>query len=199
MNSVHEPGLNGDSETALSLKLGRKLSWVHKTPSWPSWAHRRAHAWPCRGRYGRVVAVAPGRVAGAGRRIVGAASIVSWAQAPCRSALCCAPGCRVLGWLCCIATQPSLSSSGLSQYNLFVLRYRFPHQPFSLLQYNTQYYDTVLQQPQILMSRYTWVLQYNPFQTYCNTIHSSKTTKSQYNNCIVCPTAHHCHGTIGVS
>ena len=38
-------------------------------------------------------------------------------------------GC-VLGWLCCIATQPSLSSLGLSQYNFFffVLLYK-PSQP----------------------------------------------------------------------
>ena len=50
-----------------------------------------------------------------------------------------------------------------------------PHQPFSLLQYNTLYYDTVLQQPLILMSRYTWVLQYNPFRIYCNTIQAYNT------------------------
>ena len=53
---------------------------------------------PCSGRD-------PGRVAGAGRRIVGAASALSWAQAPCRGALCCALGCRVLG---CLAIQPCL-------------------------------------------------------------------------------------------
>ena len=44
---VHEPGPNGDSETALSQKLGRKLSRVHKTPNWPNWAHRSAHARAC--------------------------------------------------------------------------------------------------------------------------------------------------------
>ena len=40
-------------------------------------AHRSAHAWSCRGLYGRVVVVAPGCVAGAGCRVVGAASAVS--------------------------------------------------------------------------------------------------------------------------
>ena len=108
MNNVHELGPNGDSETALSRKLGRKLSRVHITPNWPNWAHRLAQAraclavsWalrPCRGRGPRLCRrhKEPYR---------GRSNAVSWAQAPCRSALCRAPGSRVLGYL---AIQPCL-------------------------------------------------------------------------------------------
>ena len=83
MNSVHESGLNGDSKTALSRKLGRKLNRVHKTPNWPSWhpgapmaAHRgcvMAGSRPYRGR-------GPGRVAGS--------AVVSQAQLLCRRLNC---------------------------------------------------------------------------------------------------------------
>ena len=91
-----------------------------------------------------VAAVALGRVAGAGRRVVGAASAVSWAQAPCRSALCLAPGCRVLGLLCCIATQPNLFPLPPITIHLGVLRYNAqPNQPpnhntISVLRHNAQ-------------------------------------------------------------
>ena len=60
MNSVHEPGPNGDSKTSPSLKPGRKPSQVHKHKNWPNWPpgtprcaqawSYRGHAWPCRGR-----------------------------------------------------------------------------------------------------------------------------------------------------
>ena len=67
MDSVYEPSPNGDSKTALSQKLGRKLNRVHKTPNWPSW-HPGA---PMAAHHGRIVAGSrpyrgrgPGRVAG---------------------------------------------------------------------------------------------------------------------------------------
>ena len=64
-----------------------------------------ARVWPYRGQPNVVSWPRPWPCAGAGRRIVGAASAVSWAQAPCHGALCCALGCRVLG---CLAIQPCL-------------------------------------------------------------------------------------------
>ena len=112
MNSVHEPGPNSDSKTVSSRKFGSKLSQVHKEPNL---AQLSAQARPGARTRGRVVASPapcrgrdPGRVVGAGRRIVGAASAVSWTQAPCRSALCCASVCRVLG---CLTIQPCLKPS----------------------------------------------------------------------------------------
>ena len=51
------------------------------------------------------------------------------------------------------------------------------------------------------MSRYTWVLQYNPCQTYCNTIHSSQPTTHSCNTicCIAIqlkPKLHYGHNTM---
>ena len=37
MNSVHEPGSNGDSKTSPSRKPGRKTKPGARAPSWPSW------------------------------------------------------------------------------------------------------------------------------------------------------------------
>ena len=132
--SVHDRGPNGDSETALSRKLSRKLSRVQKTPNWPSWAPQ-AHPGCTSGRVVGVSWLGAGRVAGC-------PSTVSWPAWPyCRCKAAHLTG-RVLGWLCCIATQPSLSSLGLSQYNCFVLRYRFPPSQSCLLQYTRVYCNT---------------------------------------------------------
>ena len=152
MDNHHEPGPNGDSETAPSRKPGQKLSQVHEHQNWPSWAHRRAQAraclavsWalrPCRGLAARSYRGPSGRVVGAGCAPAGPYRRHSAAH-----------------WLCCIATQPSLSSLGLPQYNWFVLRYRLPLRPCSLLQYNTLYCNTTLQQPfQPPLSRYNFIV-----------------------------------------
>ena len=91
---------------------------------------------------GRVPAVSwPGtdHIVGAWRRIVGAVSVVSWAQALCRSALCCAPGCRVLG---CLTIQPSLKpSSGHNTLRCIVIQKlsslsSLCHNTAGILQYN---------------------------------------------------------------
>ena len=37
LNSVHEPGSNGDSKTSPSRKPGRKTKPGARAPSWPSW------------------------------------------------------------------------------------------------------------------------------------------------------------------
>ena len=50
MNSVHEQGPNGDSETPPSRKTRSKTKPVARAPNWPSQRTRRAHAWPCRGQ-----------------------------------------------------------------------------------------------------------------------------------------------------
>ena len=57
MNSVQEPGSNGDSKTSPSQKPGRKTNPGVRAPSWPSrhaqvrtGVPRRAHAWPYRGQ-----------------------------------------------------------------------------------------------------------------------------------------------------
>ena len=53
MNSVHEPGSNGDSKTSPSRKPGRKTKPGARAPNWPSWPSlhsQAARAWPCRGR-----------------------------------------------------------------------------------------------------------------------------------------------------
>ena len=67
MNSVHEPGLNSDSETVLSQKLSQKQAGCTKcTACWPS-----QHTQVCTG------ARMPGR-------IVGATAVVSQDAVPCR-------------------------------------------------------------------------------------------------------------------
>ena len=93
---------------------------------------------------------------------------------------------RVLGWLCCIATQPSLSSLSLSQYKFLYCDTNFPaalllqynptiHFPITslLLQYNKLYCNTVLQQPSCSSHNTNVVLQYK-FTAFspiaCNTI-----------------------------
>ena len=45
MNSVHELGPNGDSETIPSRKIRSKTKPGARAPSWPSW-HAQARAWP---------------------------------------------------------------------------------------------------------------------------------------------------------
>ena len=70
MNSVHEPGSNGDSETLPSQKTRSKTKPGARAPNWPSLCAQAARAWPCRGHCGHVVAVAPGRVARRDGRVV---------------------------------------------------------------------------------------------------------------------------------
>ena len=82
MNSVHEPGPNGDSETIPSRKIRSKTKPMNEHPAGPAGTPRCALARPgarmaTRGRSyrGRVPVVSwpgTGRIAGAGRSIVGA-------------------------------------------------------------------------------------------------------------------------------
>ena len=54
MNSVHEPGPNGDSKTISSRKTRLKTKPGARAPNWPSWPSlpaQAALAWPCRGRF----------------------------------------------------------------------------------------------------------------------------------------------------
>ena len=139
MNSVHEPGPNGDSETALSGKLGRKLSWVHKTPNWPNWAHRRAQAraclavsWalrPCRSRGPRPCRRMSCRVAGAPApycgRSAASANAVSWACARVGMAVSWSasrhtaqPQAPLPVAIHCIVLQCNSSQTRLLQYNI---------------------------------------------------------------------------------
>ena len=65
MNSVHEPGLNGDSETITSRKPGKKTNLGARATNWPSWPSlcaQTARAWPCCGRPGRIMVGPLGRV-----------------------------------------------------------------------------------------------------------------------------------------
>ena len=55
MNSVHEPGPNGDSETIPSRKPGQKLSQVHEHPTGPT-GHPGT---PRCARCGRIVGLGP--------------------------------------------------------------------------------------------------------------------------------------------
>ena len=55
MNSVHEPGPNGDSETLLSRKTRSKTTPVAQAPNWPSWPSLRAQVAPGPRTRGRVV------------------------------------------------------------------------------------------------------------------------------------------------
>ena len=156
MNNVHELGPNGDSKTALSRKLGRKLSRVHKTPNWPSWAHRRAQAraclavsWalrqcrgprPCR-RMSCRVAGAPASYRG---RSAAHASAVSWA--------CVRAGMAYRGLPC--DTLPSLKLPFLSQYIVLYCN-AIPAKPDCC---NTIYciaIQSTLYPPKATLSRYT--------------------------------------------
>ena len=153
---------------------------MHRAPNLAQPAHQA-----------RPGARARGRVASAGRRIVGAASAVSWAQAPCRSAMCCVPGCRVLGCCAlyrntmpclkqpsdhntprCIAIQSLVASPCWSQYNLIVLLYKLS--PASLLYCNTiaspsNYIAIHLPpRPATSLSQYTLL--------YCDTISLNQTS-----------------------
>ena len=86
MNSVHEPGPNGDSETILSRKPGQKLSQVHKTPKLAQPVHQAHPAVVSWLGAGCIVAgTRPYRGRGPGRVVVCMA--VSQAPSrPCRSA-----------------------------------------------------------------------------------------------------------------
>ena len=96
MNSVHEPGPNSDLETVVH-QVHSLLAQQHTQVC--TGVPRRAHAWPCRGRYGRVVAMAPDRVAGTGRRV---AALGHRIVAECRARL----------WLCHgrVSIQPTAKS-----------------------------------------------------------------------------------------
>ena len=93
MNSVHEPGSNGDSETVLSRKPGQKTEPGARAPSWPNWHAQVRTGAPRRAHGRRIVAGSPavswpgaGRVAGPSGRVAGArprTSAVS--QAQCRA------------------------------------------------------------------------------------------------------------------
>ena len=83
MNSVHEQCPNNDSKTVLSQKLVKCTVCTHTAQAARPGAHKRAQARAraCRvaGCCGRVVAVAPGLVVGAGRRVAGAGGrVVAW-------------------------------------------------------------------------------------------------------------------------
>ena len=78
MNSVHEPGPNGDSETILSRKIRSKTKLGARAPKLAQLGTPgapRVHQWPCRGRHSR-----PYR---------GRGQVVSWPRPwPCRSLSC---------------------------------------------------------------------------------------------------------------
>ena len=130
MNSVHEPGPNGDSEKYRVEKLGRKPSQVHQHQNWPNWAHRRAKAraclavsWalrPCHGLADRSSRGLHGRIAArTGERAV------SCAPAPCRRP-CCAPLAVSWAWRCIVSRHNAppylLSFNWLqSRYNVCIV------------------------------------------------------------------------------
>ena len=85
INSVHEPGPNGDSEPIPSRKTRSKPSQVHEHQNWPNWAPRcarawsyRGRAWPCRGRGPR-----PYRSARLSCRSVALTPLRAVSRAPC--------------------------------------------------------------------------------------------------------------------
>ena len=149
MNSVHLV----TQEKYRVKKLGRNEAKCTSTKTGPTehpgtprcaqaWSYR-GRAWPCHGggprpyRSSRLpchsVVRAPLRAVLRApcptpqRRVAGCPSAVSWPAWSYRRHKAARLAGRVLGWLCCIATQPNLSSLGLPQYNWFVLRYRLPH------------------------------------------------------------------------
>ena len=122
----------------LGQKLGRKLSWVHKTPNWPSWAHRRAQAraclavlWalrPCRGLAAQSCRGLHGRIAACTRAVSCALALcrsapavvsqrpsgrIAAPQRPCRRP-CCAPLAGGLG-----------SAKFLHHFFFFVFHYKY--------------------------------------------------------------------------
>ena len=112
------------------------------------------------------------------RYVAGCPSAVSWpAWLYRRRKAARLAGC-VLGWLCCIATQPNLSSLSKSQYNFFVLRHK-PSHPSSLPQ-SQLYCNTIANPPSLLQYNLSsslhfqqaFLLQYT-FKS-CNTISPSQ-------------------------
>ena len=77
MNSVHEPGPNGDSQTSPS----RKTKPGARAPNWPSW-HAQVRTGTPRSAHGRARAAVswpgPGRVVARDRSYHGRLSAVSW-------------------------------------------------------------------------------------------------------------------------
>ena len=172
MNSVHEPSPNGDSKISSSRKPVRKTKPDAQAPSWPCrhaqvriGAPKRVHAharavvsWPGPGRVvakdrsyrRRQAAVSQPSLARPALcraptpcRAARLPSAVSQAAPrPCRRRKATRLASRVLGWLCCIATQPSLSSLSQSQYNFCIATYAFsalkPTSVTIVLQYNCQ-------------------------------------------------------------
>ena len=149
----------------------RKVSQVHEHQNWPNWHpgtprcaqawSYRGRAWPCPGRGPRSyrssrlpcrsAVLAPLRAMSRApcpapqHCVAGYPSAVSWPAWPYRRRKVARLACRVLGWLCCIATQPSLCSLGLSQYNWFCIAIQVSSQPklhvaihSSVLQYKAQ-------------------------------------------------------------
>ena len=183
MNSVHEPGPNGDSQTALSRKLGQKLSRVTKTPNWPSWAHRRAQAcaclavsWallPCRGRGPR-----PSHGSGprpcrrrrapyrgpCQRRVVGAGAVSQ--RAVLRTRLPC-PG---LAMLYCNTSQPFLLRPVTIQFVCIGIQVFSPALQPTAIQYTVlRYSSPAAPNPYVTIhlgftiQPFPNLLQYNPF------------------------------------
>ena len=92
MNSVHEPVLNGDSETVLSRKPGKKTELGARAPSWPNW-HAQVRTGAPRCVHGRARVVVswpdPGRVVARDRSYRGPLSALSWRVRALLRALCC--------------------------------------------------------------------------------------------------------------
>ena len=134
MNNAHEPGLNGDSETIPGRKTRSKTkpgARAPKTgPAGHTGAHRRAHAWPCRERYGRVVAELPGRVA----------ACMAVSQAPPRrvAGVCARRHSRIV---VCLTTHYPASSSPSCRNTLYCIAMQFQPNQTAAIQYTVLQYS----------------------------------------------------------
>ena len=125
MNSVHEPGPNGDSETIPSRKIRLKTKPGARAPSWPSW-HAQVRIGAPRCAHGRARAVVswpnPDRVLARDRSYRGRLNAMSWRVRALLCALCCA-SCSPGTLYCDIVAQPP---SHFGHNTLCVLRYKRP-------------------------------------------------------------------------
>ena len=145
MNSVHELGPNGDSETISSRKIRSKTKPGARAPSWPSW-HAQARAWPSAG--GRIMAESrPYRGRGPGR-VVACMAVSQAPSRPCCRAAILAPPVRArVARLCAYAQclcRVAGTMSGHVPGAVAVLQYSPAHSPCSHVTIHRLYCDTTL-------------------------------------------------------